>query len=348
MTRFIKFLALLALLVVVTPAQEPAGPVERQNLNKALQVGGLSDKEFADIVQQRHAAFEMTASDEESFRKLGAGEALIGALWEYDAFKVPAGPPLTGEQIVTLLQAGTPSRRMERIIQERKVKMVVEKSATDQIAKAGGSATLIGVILTNLTEEKPTEVKPAVVVPVVREPTKEEIKAKYDTLIADAKKANDSGDHLRATEILADAKKLDRSRPEAFQTEGYIWLYSMDSISRGGLEYKEAIAKGGEVELRVEHVHGLSKLMKEQTCLGRMWISKAGVRYEASDKVHMFRFTRKQIMEADRDKEMKVKESGFHIRVDDGHNKADTLHFRAARSKDRAEEDTLIVELLSI
>jgi hypothetical protein len=350
MIRYRIFLILFAALAWPASAQEGQGPIERQNLIRALQVGGLPEAEFAAIVKQRHLAFEMTVTDEETFRKAGAGELLIATLWENDAFKVPPGDPLTREQIVTLLQGGTPSRRMERMVRERKAKMVFEKAATDEIAKAGGSETLIGVISTNLIEEKrkvevPSAPVPAV--PLVKSPTPEEIRVKYDALIADAQKASGTGDRLHALEILDDAKKLDRARPDAFRLAGFISLYDLNEISRARLEYKEAVAKGGEVEFRVQHIHGRNKItMKEQFCFGRLWIDKTGARFEADDKVHIFKFMRNEIVEVDEDAAIKVVESGFHVKLNHGGNKAEPLHFRSARAKNKSEEDRLIVELL--
>lgn len=349
MNRFLTFLALFGFLLAPTLGQEVKGPIERQNLIKALQIGGLSETVLIGFVKDQHLAFEMTISDEDAFRKAGAGESLITVLWENDAFKVQPGPPLSREQVVTLLQAGTPSRRMERIVRERKVKIVAETfiAASDEITKAGGSDDLINAIRKNLIEEKPKEDPKPVVVPVVKAPPAEDIGKKYDAWIVDAQTASKASDPKHALDILAEAENLDRKRPGAFLLEGLIRLYVFNEIGEAGFAYKTAIANGGEVELHVEHTHGRSKLtMKEQGCFGRMWISKTGVRFEADDKVHVFKFTRKEIMDVENDAAMKLAESGFHIKVDRGRSKAETLHFRSARTKNRADEDKLIVELL--
>jgi hypothetical protein len=347
--KLLLLLSLPAVISVAGFAQDPQPPIERQNLIKALQIGGLTETELAEQIKLRHLAFEMTVTDEEAFRKAGAGNLLITTFWENDAFKVQPGPPLTRDQIVTLLANGTPSRRMERIVRERHVKMALEKAATDDIVKAGGSENLIGIIIKNLIEEKKQPDPPPVAAPpppVVKAPTAAEIKAKYDSLMADAQKTSRAHDYLGAMRILDDAKKLDPKRPDAFRLAGSISLYNLGEVIRGGQEYREAIKNGGEVEFDVEHLHGRKLGLKEQYCSGKLFVSQQGAHYQADDRTHTFRFTKKEIVDMANDSTMKVVENGFHVKLDRGGAKSEALHFRAPRAKNRAEEEKLIMDLL--
>lgn len=156
---------LLAVIVEASQHLEEAEvqPIERQDLVTLLGDSRLSERQLVAKVEQRHLAFEMTPSDEAAFRKSGAGELLLVALWQNDGFHVPAGEPLTLQQIVNLLHAGTPSPRLVRYVRERKAQMVMDKDAADQIARAGGSESLIVAILANLIPEATTaaEVSPS-------------------------------------------------------------------------------------------------------------------------------------------------------------------------------------------
>jgi hypothetical protein len=290
----------------------------------------------------------MTLTDEDAFRKAGAGEQLIATLWDNDGFRVQPGPPFSKEQLIALLQAGIPPGRVERMVRERQVKMAFNKAASDEIAKAGANETLLGVVLRNLIEEKSpdppkTDIK---IPPPPAAPTPEEIARKYSEILYAAEQAVRSSDYSRALDIVVDAKKLDRSRPEAFKLSGSILLNHLGEITRGGLEYKEAIDRGAEVEFRVRHLHGRSKVaMRESSCEGRAFISKLRFRYVSDDKQHKFEFTNDQIISADVGSTLSLA-GGFHIKVSTGSRKPEIIHFHSSRDKGHKEEDKLIVDLI--
>ncbi len=335
-----RILLLVWFTVLAAQAQAQGDPpIGRRQILEVLQQNLLTDQAFAARVNTQHLSFEMTMADEEAFRKAGAGPLLIAALWEHDTFRIAPGlPPLTRQQIVTLLESDMPSPRVERIVKVRKVSMVVEKSAIDEIRKAApGSTTLIDVITENIVEEK-AEVKQPVVVPPPPPPSGEDLRKKYDALVAQARTTART-DATKALEILADAKKLDRSRPDAFALDGYIQLYQLNSPAQGGAQYKEAITKGGEVQVKVRYS------FKKTNSYGWLWIGPANIRFESDDKLDKLPLTRKQIVEVGLHFKARVKEDGLYVKViGAGFDKESTLHFYSAQKNQ--QEDSMLVELL--
>jgi hypothetical protein len=144
---------LLAALIPLGAAQqapEESQPIERENLIEALKTGKLPEQKAIEVIARQKLSFVMTAEYADDFRKLGAGETLIYTLWKNDAYVVKKGPALTKDEIVTLLESGVPPPRVERIVEVRKAKLVLDAPASKEIRDAGGSDTLLGVILMNL------------------------------------------------------------------------------------------------------------------------------------------------------------------------------------------------------
>jgi hypothetical protein len=134
-------------------AQEKPDPIKRENLLKALSEHTLRDEDYIREFRASKVDFEMTARDAEEFRRAGLGEAAIDELWRNDRFIVPTGPPLSKPEIITLLQSGTASPRLERWVEVRKVRIDLDKTTRDEITANKGTPALLGVILTNLVEE---------------------------------------------------------------------------------------------------------------------------------------------------------------------------------------------------
>ena len=123
-------------------------------------------------------------------------------------------------------------------------------------------------------------------------------------------------------------------------------INNLGEINRGRLEYKEAIDRGGEVEFRVSHDHGRSKVtMKGNSCEGHVWISKKLFRYLSNDKQHKFNITDDQILEVNAGAMMGLS-GGFYIKVRSGTKKPEIVHFHSSREKQHKEEEKLIVDLI--
>jgi hypothetical protein len=161
MNTVLRVFVLLAVLVPSAAQQAPEAsrPIERENLIEALKTGQLPEQKAIEVITRQKLNFIMTAGYADDFRKLGAGETLIYTLWKNDAYVVKKGSALTKDEIVTLLGSGVPSPRVERIIEVRKARLVLDGPASKEIVDAGGSATLLGVILTNLVEKAPEPLK---------------------------------------------------------------------------------------------------------------------------------------------------------------------------------------------
>ena len=143
------------LLVPVGSAQQTPQPIERQNLFQALSKRELTEQRVIELVTQLKLNFVMTPADADEVRKLGGGQALIDALWKNDKFDVKQGPPLTKDVLLTFLQSSVPAARVERMVEVRRAKLVLDEAARKEIIEAGGSPSLLGVILANLVEEPP-------------------------------------------------------------------------------------------------------------------------------------------------------------------------------------------------
>jgi hypothetical protein len=340
--RALMLSAILMTLAVAQQAQQESGPIERENLIQALKTGKLPEQKAIEVITKQKLNFVMTTEYAEEFHQLGATETLIYTLWKNDAFVVKYGPPLTKDAIVALLESGVPSPRIERILELRKAKLVLDAPASKEIHDAGGSDSLLGVILTNLVvavEEPGTE-------PVKTQPAVDDISRKYSELMAEAEKRVNAGDYRQAIELAGDAKKLDRSRPQAYSLSGYVWLYDLDHIPTARTEYGDAIDKGGTVVFRVEHSDGVSKITRRhETCTGIMSITKKKVRYEANNKQHIIEFSEDQIRKLDRGGKGPLG-GGVVVTLNVGANKPQKEIFFSARRKDKKEEEDLIIDMI--
>lgn len=138
-----------ALLVSAATLLAQAKPISRQGLVEALKIGGLTPQELVQLVGQRGVSFKLTPDAEAELRTAGATPALIEAVRAgYRAPAAPAapkagGPPLTKNEIMTLLSVGTPPARVEELVAQRGVSFTLTPEITRELEGAGAPRSLI-------------------------------------------------------------------------------------------------------------------------------------------------------------------------------------------------------------
>src|SRR5919202_2179255 len=167
-----------ALFASAASTQTAKKPISRKGLVDAVKINGLSTAELVQQIQARGVAFEMTADAESELRSVGARPEIIKAARanyrppataaatpvsrpatpappprNNTGPAVPSGPPLSKNEIVTMLQGGIPSARVEQFVEARGVTFALTPAVTSEIRAAGGDRSLIGAI----TEKGPAQ-----------------------------------------------------------------------------------------------------------------------------------------------------------------------------------------------
>src|SRR5947209_3450499 len=157
-------------------AQTAKKPITKKGLVDAVKINGLTTQELVQQIERRGVDFEMTSDAESDLRSVGARpEVIEAARSNYRApatapavasrtpartsapppsnFNVPSGPPLSKSEIVTMLQAGSPSSRVEQFVEVRGVNFQVTPEIAREITAAGGTRSLVGAITEKSTAE---------------------------------------------------------------------------------------------------------------------------------------------------------------------------------------------------
>jgi hypothetical protein len=131
-------------------------PISQEGLTQALRIGGLSTAELVEIVSKRGVAFQVTDAAESSLRAAGASSTLIDAVRENyrppasadSAAGTPASqmPPLAENEVLTLLQVGTPSSRIAELVSKRGIKFVPTPAIAEKLQGAGAESVLLDAI----------------------------------------------------------------------------------------------------------------------------------------------------------------------------------------------------------
>ena len=292
--RFLIF-ALVAAAALLFPAAAPAQakkPITREGLVKAVRINGLSTAELIEQVHSRGVNFQMTADAEAELRAAGARpEVIEAARSNYRPAgvaapatpvpargntNVPGGPPLSKAEIVTMLQAGTPSARVEQFVERRGVNFQSNAQVAREIKAAGGTNSLVGAVAAGyVAAGRPRPSTPTRPAPVVsRGPD-------YDDLTDQATAAYDSRNAARATQLLTQAIQLDPAQPRAYQLLGFTQLYLQSNIAEAERNMRRAIELGGSASFRVFHDHANGTF--KQTCAGTLFVTKTNVTFKADD-----------------------------------------------------------------
>ncbi|HEX7317181.1 MAG TPA: hypothetical protein VF297_24995 [Pyrinomonadaceae bacterium] len=286
-------LALVVAALLLFPegaAAQAKKPITREGLVKAVRINGLSTAELIQQVQSRGVNFQMTPDAEAELRAAGARPEVIEAARSNYRLaggpvtntsgrgnaNVPAGPPLSKGEIVTMLQAGTPSARVEQFVERRGVSFQSNAQTAREIKAAGGTNSLVGAVAAGYVAAGrtrpagPTRPAPA----VARGPD-------YDDLTDQATAAYDARNAALATRLLTQAIALDAAQPRAYQLLGFTQLYLHNDIIAAERNMRRAIELGGSASFRVFHDHANGSF--KQTCAGTLFVTKTNVTFKADD-----------------------------------------------------------------
>ncbi|HZS44582.1 MAG TPA: PDZ domain-containing protein [Blastocatellia bacterium] len=164
----IAFAAVSFVISLSTPTSvfaQAKKPISKNGLLESLQINALSTKELIGYIEKRGVSFQMTAADEQDLRAAGATDEIIaaaranyrpaGAMTTNSSTNnnnskppsnVPPGPPLGKSEVVTLLQSGVGSDRVEQFVEVRGVSFTLTPQISKEITAAGGSKSLLGAI----------------------------------------------------------------------------------------------------------------------------------------------------------------------------------------------------------
>jgi hypothetical protein len=285
--------ALLAAALLLFPAASPAQakkPITREGLVRAVRINGLSTAELVQQVQSRGVSFQMTADAEAELRAAGARpEVIEAARSSYrpgsapltnasgrGGSNVPAGPPLSKSEVVTMLQAGTPPARVEQFVERRGVSFQSNAQVAREIKAAGGTNSLVGAVAAGYVSPgrtRPgTATRPAPA--AARGPD-------YDDLTDQATAAYDARNAALATRLLTQAIALDAAQPRAHQLLGFTRLYLQNDIEDAERHMRRALELGGSASFRVFHDHANGSF--KQTCAGTLFVTKSDVTFKADN-----------------------------------------------------------------
>ena len=363
--RLVAALSLAALLAAAAFLLFPAAawaqtkPISREGLVKAVRINGLSTAELIQQIQTRGVSFEMTPDAEAELRSAGARpEVIEAARANYRAApvvntgargnkpNVPAGPPLSKNEIVTMLQAGTPSARVEQFVDARGVNFQSNAQVAQEIKRAGGTNSLVGAITANYVSTGARRTQPPVAStqPARRGPD-------YDELTDQATSAYDAHDSARATQLLTQAIQMQPHQPRAYQLLGFTQLYLQNNIAEAEKNMRRAIDLGGSAAFRVFHDHANGSF--RDYCSGTLFITRTNVTFKADNGQHTFEANDPEIHEIKVNKlvgsSLGVLIGGagdigaFHIKVKRG---SDTKNYNFAPLTKKSEESKLIVSLV--
>ena len=172
----------MALLACAFASAQQPRPVSREGLLEAIKIGGLTQKELANILVDRGVRFRLTPEIEQELRAAGASDTFIDVVrqgYRNEDGSTPAPPPnppppprdpqggvrlpgpspatpgaspppweqpgpaMSKDQIVILLQSGMPSPHVARMVQVRGLSFAWQPEIAAEIQTAGGSPSFI-------------------------------------------------------------------------------------------------------------------------------------------------------------------------------------------------------------
>jgi hypothetical protein len=362
-TTNVKKLAALALaaLTVIACAHatraQAKKPITKDGLVKAVRINGLSTAELVQEIRTRGVAFQMTPAVESEMRQAGARpEVIEAARTNYRPSSsapvvgaggrgtVPKGAPLSKAEIVTMLQAGSPSAKVEQFVDARGVNFQSNAQVAREIKAAGGTNSLVGAIASGYVAAGSNRGKAAPPQPAAhRGPD-------YDDLTDQATAAYYSKDAARASQLLQQAVQLDPSQPRAYQLLGFTQLYLQNDIAAAESNMRKAIELGGSASFRVFHDHANGTF--NSTCSGTLFVTKSNVTFKADDGADTFETDDGGINEIKTNKLaggafgalMGGKDRGaFHLKV---RRASDTKNYNFAPLTEKRAESELIIKLV--
>jgi hypothetical protein len=331
-------------------------PYDKDTLLRVVKLNAVATSEIIQRVEQRGVGFQLTSAVEAEFRAAGARPELIEAMRanyraaaqppasttasrpassSTPANSVPAGPPLSKSEILTLLQGGVPSDRIEQYVEVRGVNFAATPETVAEIKAAGGSRSLLGVIsekaMTNSSAASST--RPASMSDRNSGPD-------YDDLTGQATAAIQASDTQGAIELLQDAIRLDTSQPTAYALLGFVQLYGNHDIQAAERAMRAAIERNGGAAFRVYHDHDG---FFQQWCQGSFFVTKSGMTFKADDGNHTFEALDANVKEAKLNSIVGAQVGAFHVKVNQG-GKDKNYNFAPATTN--KAESNLIIRLI--
>jgi hypothetical protein len=357
--------ACAALVLAGAASTQTKKPISRQGLINAVKINGLSTSELVAQIQRRGVDFEMSASDESDLQSVGARPEIIeAARSNYRAPvdttaatttpsrpsntqpprsnagpPVPAGPPLSKNEIITMLQGGISSARVEQFVEARGVTFALTPDTTGEIRAAGGDRSLIGAI----TEKGPAQQSAnnssnsSPFGPESSQPAANSA-PDYDDYIDRASSAISSQDWNSALNYAQQAARLDPTQPRAYTLLGTMLLYVRRDVAGAEQAMRAAIERGGTAAFHVYHDHDGAF---GQYCEGSFFVTKTGVSFKANDGRDTFETDDSNIKEAKANTFMGAQVGAFHIKPVQKINGRDNFNFAPA-TQNRAEADLII------
>jgi hypothetical protein len=340
---------LLATLVSSSQHAQAKKPISKSGLLEAVKLNGLSTQELIERVQQRGVNFQLTEQDVAEFQAAGARPELIEAVranYRPEAppdgggrpngggspngggrsntrNKVPAGAPLSQNEVVTLLQSGVGSARVEQMVETRGVDFSLTPAITKRIKDAGGSTSLIGMIAERATSSPAAD----------RPNTARSTAPDYDELTDQATSALGANNAAHAVTLLQQAIKLNPAPPTAYALLGYAELYLYRNINAAEMPMRAAVEHGGAAVFLVYHDHdGLFR----QYCTGSFFVTKTNMTFKADNGVHTFEANKPDVKEIKLNNLIGKELGAFHVRV------AQKNYNFAPKTTNRAEANLII------
>ena len=352
--------ASVILMVLMTSVAEMQAkqPYDKDKLLRVVQLNALPTTEVVQAIQQRGVDFRMSSDVESQFRGAGARPEVIDAIRgnyrgvpastpppsnqpsnppnnSRPASNVPPGPPMARNEIITLLQSGIPSARVEQFVEVRGVTFSITPQIAREIKDAGGNNALIGAITAKASDAPPSSAKNAAPVnrPVPAGPN-------YDDLTDQALAAMQANNTYGAIRVLQQAVALDASKPQAYGLMGFAQLYGSKDIVAAERSMRAAIERGGGAPFRVYHDH--DKFFNT-FCQGSLFVSRTNVTFRADDGNHTFEARRPDIKEAKVNGFVGAQYGAYHLKV--GAGKGETYNF-APFNKQKSEAN-LVLSLIN-
>jgi len=332
-------------------------PITKDGLVKAVRINGLSTAELIQQIHQRGVGFQMTPAAEAELRAAGARpEVVEAARANYrpgtpagtsarTRSNVPAGPPLSKNEIVTMLQAGSPPARVEQFVDARGVSFRLNAQSTREIKAAGGTNSLVGTIAAAYSAAGAPARRSASAARNSRPPAPRG--PDYDDLTDDATAAYESRNAPRAVQLLQQAIRLDPAQPRAYQLLGFTQLYLQNDLASAEQSMRRAIQLGGSAAFRVFHDHADGSF--KQTCSGTLFVTQTNVTFKADNGRDTFEAVDRDIREIKVNKFVGANPFGallggkgdvgaFHIKV--------TRNYNFAPLTEKKKESELIIKLV--
>jgi hypothetical protein len=325
----------MAVMTASVAEMQAKQPYDKDKLLRVVQLNALPTSEVVQAIQQRGVDFKMSSDIESQFRGAGARPEVIDAIrGNYRGASgpppstspstppsntrpntnVPAGPPLAKNEIITLLQSGVPTTKVEQFVEVRGVTFSITPQIAREIKEAGGNNALIGAITAKASEAPPSSPGP-VNRPAPAGPD-------YDDLTDKALAAMQANNTYGAIRLLQQAVTLDSSKPQAYGLLGFAQLYGSKDIVAAERAMRAAIERGGGAPFRVYHDH--DKFFNT-FCQGSLFVSKTNVTFRADDGNHTFLANRPDIKEAKLNGFVGAQYGAYHLKV--GAGKGETYNF---------------------